>query len=98
VWLKVVNLRAMAKDRHWVRNDYLLGRAVQREKYLRKARSAGANEWRFSRFRLVLFRTTSATWREKQISICAIFSELSFVRNRNYFHMPTFAHGDVLPR
>jgi hypothetical protein len=73
-----------------VRNDYLLGRTVQTEKYLRKARSASANERRFSRFLPVLFRTTSATWRGKQIPVGGICSELSHVRNRDYFPYADF--------
>jgi hypothetical protein len=69
-----------------VHDDYVLGRAVQTEKYLRKSDARqNANEWRFSRFLPVLFRTTSATWREKQIPVGGICSELSFVRNHNYF-------------
>jgi hypothetical protein len=76
-----------------VHDDYLLGRAVQTKKYLRKARSASANEWRFSRFLPMLFRTTSATWREKQIPVGEICSEVSFVLNRNYFPEADFWPG-----
>ena len=39
-----------AAVRKLARNDDPLGRTVQTEKYLRKASSANANEWRFPRF------------------------------------------------
>jgi hypothetical protein len=40
VWLKVVTGCAQAAGRKLARDDYPHGRAVQREKYLRKTRSS----------------------------------------------------------
>jgi hypothetical protein len=96
MWLKVVALVP------WKRADIecamtcLSAQSKDKSVSAKRARQT-ANEWRFSGFLPKLFRTTSATCREKQISICAIFFELSFVRYRNY-RTPTFAHGDLFPR
>src|ERR1700722_2140267 len=65
------HLRAFARDRHWVRDDYLLGRAVQTKKSLRSACRKKANKSRFSEilarafrhnFRHLAGKTVSRRW------------------------------------
>ncbi len=67
------HLRAFARDRHWVRDDYLLGRAVQTKKSLRSACRKKANKSRFSRDSCPCFRRTSG--------ILAGEDEIPFVRS-----------------
>jgi hypothetical protein len=48
VWLKVVTFVPWQGKDIWVRNDYLLGRPVQRESISTKIARQRANEWGFS--------------------------------------------------
>jgi hypothetical protein len=75
------HLGALAKGRHWVRNDYLLGRSVRFPLSELTRRQINRDS---QRFLLMLFRITSASWPENGVSTCAIVSELSFEGNRDY--------------
>jgi hypothetical protein len=90
------HLRASARDRHWVRNDYLLGRAVQTKKSFRSACRKKANKSRFSEILARAFlRTSGILAGEDEIPFVRSFSALSVAGDDDYFLDADFWPGVI---